>query len=504
MIRPVNRITIVGGGTSGWLSAAFLLNRIHKHAEIVLVNKEDEKTVGVGEATVLSFKQFMYQCGFSPEEWISAIDATFKCGILFTDWQKEGTDLWHPFAFPEFSNFDTNLLNLWTNVQSKPFHTHGCALYNPGVTDNKVDPTNIGTYAYHVDCGKLVEFIKSKIIHRITYVPCGVQKVNRNSRDGVDSIILDSGEELQSDLYVDCTGWKRLLGSKPDTVNCRDRLFCDTAVAGHIPYENIEDEMTPYTKCCAVDHGWIWKIPTQTRIGSGLVFNREITDPEEAKDYFVKHWNNRVDRDSLKILDWTPFYHNNFWQDNVVCVGLSAGFIEPLESTGVALICAGIIELAEAFKGNTYNDLDVQVYNLKMKCFFEGCVDFVNMHYSHNKRETGKFWKFVQKTFQFTKAQEFYEHEVKNNPYTLPTNGDYMFTGENWSVFLCQMLDIIEPKNCGLSPHQTEQLVNQFYENEIKKHISSTAHYEFVKQCLFKISAGQSLNIPMTASTHMV
>jgi len=497
MIKPIRRIVIVGGGTSGWLTAAFLLKKIRKNTEVVVIDKKQSETVGVGEATILSFKQFMNSCGFPVDEWLPCIDATFKSGILFTDWQREGTDLWHPFAFPEYNAWETNLLNIWTNHKDKEFFTHGCALYHPAVTENKVDPTNIGTYANHIDCGKLVEFIKSKILDKITFVSSEVIDVNRNQNGGINYITIEGGEQIESDIFVDCTGWKRLLGAEPDTVDCRDRLFCDTAVAGHVPYENIDEELTPYTKCCAVDHGWIWKIPTQTRIGSGLVFNRSITDPEEAKDYFVEHWNHRIDRESLKVLDWTPYYHNNFWQDNVVCIGLSAGFIEPLESTGVALICAGIIELAEAFKGNFYNTNDILAYNVKMKCFFEGCVDFVNMHYSRNQRTTGKFWEFVQDTFKFTETQKFYEYEVQNNPYELPRDGDYMFVGENWSVFMAQLLDkdTIEPKNNGLSFEQSKGLLEQFYENEIEKHKNSILHREFVEQCLGKIKSGIPLNI---------
>lgn len=502
-MKPLRRIVIVGGGTSGWLTAAFLLKKVRSYCEIVVVDKTQSETVGVGEATVLSFKQFMNFCGFDAEEWVPAIDATFKSGILFTDWQKEGADLWHPFAYPEFKHLKTNLLNLWTLNKDKDFFTHGCALYNPAVTENKIDPTNLGTYANHIDCGRLVQYIKTKISNKITFVSQEVVEVKGNSNGGIQCIVLESGEEIESDLFVDCTGWKRLLGSKPDTVNCRDRLFCDTAVAGHVPYDDIEQELTPYTKCCAVDHGWIWKIPTQSRIGSGLVFNRDITDPEEAKEYFVRHWNNRISKNDLKLLDWTPYYHNNFWEDNVVCIGLSAGFIEPLESTGVALICAGIIELAEGLKGNYYNVMDTLVYNKKMKAFFENCVDYVSMHYSHNQRTTGKFWKFVQDTYNITETQKFFENEVQNNPYELPTDGDYMFVGENWGVLLCQLLNKnnIEPKNNGITSDQALILSEDFYKNEIEKHKKSILHKKFVDDLLSRIDRGEPANIPLNSSS---
>ena len=178
MIKPVNRVVIVGGGSAGWLTAAYLVEKMPSQTEILLVDKKVSDPIGVGEATILNFKQFMYDCGFKPEEWIPEIDATFKCGILFKDWQQEGVNLWHPFAFPQFLNLDSDLLSLWTMFKEKDFFTHACALYHPGVTENKVDPENIGTYAYHIDCGKLVNWIRQQLLTKIQLVEHEVVSVS--------------------------------------------------------------------------------------------------------------------------------------------------------------------------------------------------------------------------------------------------------------------------------------------------------------------------------------
>jgi tryptophan halogenase len=480
-MKPLRRIVIVGGGTSAWLTAAFLLNRTRKYCEIVVIDKEQGQTVGVGEATVLSFKTFMEACGFPIESWFNEIDATFKSGILFANWQKEGEDIWHPFAFPAYESINTNLLTIWTKFKDLDFKLNATALYHPSVDENKVDPSNPLAYAYHIDCGKLVKFIQNKIMDRITFVQSEVVDIVRDNTGNVQHLLLSDGQEIESDLFVDCTGFKRLIGSKPDTVNLRDRLFCDTAVAGHIPYNDIENEMRPYVICDAVEHGWIWNIPVQTRIGSGLVFNRSITDPEEAKDYFVKYWDNRVQRESLKVIDWTPYYHNNFWENNVVCIGLSAGFIEPLESTGVALICAGVIELGEAIKGSFYNGQDINLYNSKMKCFFENAVDFVNMHYSRSQK-TGKFWEWVKATHTMSDTQKHYEFEIEYNPYEIPRDGDFMFAGENWSVWLCQLMEKenISSKDCGLDSNQSRKIIEDFRKQELEKHKNSIHHKKYV------------------------
>lgn len=478
---PLRRIVIVGGGTSAWMTAAFLLNNIDKTCEIVVIDKENGATVGVGEATILSFKPFMEQCGFPIESWFNEIDATFKSGILFSNWQKDGEDIWHPFLVPSFPHFDVNMLDIWSNFKELDFKRYSTGLYYPSI-DNKVDPTNLRSYAYHIDCAKLVKFIQKQILSKITFVQSEVVEIVRGNKDKIEYLILADDQKIESDLFVDCTGFKRLIGTKPDTVNLRDRLFCDTAVAGHIPYNDIESELKPYVTCDAVEHGWIWNIPVQTRIGSGLVFNRSITDPEEAKDYFVKYWDNRVSRDSLKIIDWTPYYHNNFWEENIVCIGLSAGFIEPLESTGVGLICAGAMALGYALKGQSYDKFDIELYNSQLKCFFENAVDFVNMHYSRSQR-TGKFWEWVKTVHIMSETQKYYEYEIENNPYSFPKNGNYMFLGENWTVWLCQLLNrdnIVSKKVMKYS----KNIILDFYKNELEKHKNSVLHSEYVKNYL--------------------
>ena len=182
---------------------------------------------------------------------------------------------------------------------------------------------------------------------------------------------------------------------KRDRVDLQGRLFVNTAVAGHVSYLEEGDckckggtnsEKHPYVECPAVSDGWIWKIPLQTRIGSGMLFNRDITDVEDAKDAFVAYWDGRVDRDSLKIIDWTPYYDRDIWQNNVISIGLSAGFIEPLESTGVALITEGISKAVEIIKGRSFDSFDQDLYNSYMISLFETCADFVSSHYAISKR----------------------------------------------------------------------------------------------------------------------
>lgn len=474
--RKAKSITIVGGGSSAWLTAALLNNKIKQYKQIYIIDKEVGTPVGVGEATILSFKSFMDDCGFSILDWFNKISATFKGGILFENWLGKENHVWHPFAFPDFNDTNTSLLEHWSNCQDLDFKTHGLIHYDVCTRDQKIDPDNLGIYAFHIDAGLLVSYIKSKIINNgVTFIQSEVKETIRDENGYVVELKLNNGEIHKSDLFVDCTGWKGLIKEKNDRVDLSNRLFCDTAVCTQVPYLDKENEQKPYTGCDAVDHGWIWKIPVKSRIGSGLVFNRSITDIEEAKEYFVNYWDNRILKEDLKVLDWTPFYNKNFWDKNVVSVGLSAGFIEPLESTGIGLACAGAWGILNRIKTTEFDDHDIDFYNADMKCFFENCIDFVNMHYSKSKNE-GKFWQWVKNTYQPTEKFNYYVEELKNNSIDISQEGKEMFSTSNWTIWMIQLGHQIHMKKSG---EDNKQRVEDFYNNEKHK-------YDYLpKACVF-------------------
>jgi tryptophan halogenase len=186
------------------------------------------------------------------------------------------------------------------------------------------------------------------------------------------------------------------------------------------------------------------------------VFNRSITDPEDAKEYFVKYWNNRISKDSLKVIDWTPYYNDNIWHNNVVSIGLSAGFIEPLESTGIALIMEGIYQLCRRITEYYYSDEDVAVYNNNMKYFFEECINFVSMHYSKTEREE-PFWKIVKDKIKVSEEQKIYEQQLLDPLIPLiriPKDINF-FTGHNWNTWLIQMGCKVAPRTLNQSNEES-------------------------------------------------
>lgn len=450
-------IVIVGGGSAGWLTAAYLSNRF-PFFNITIIDKEYSTRVGVGEATLLNFKNYMNDCGFDFNDWFKNIDATFKSGILFTNWLKKGEDVWHPFHMNPYVDNGYFKKDYWSDNQDLDFKKYGLSVYETSVIENKV--YNELNYGFHIDCLKLVDYIKDSITTRqnVNFVIGEVKNLTENE------LILKDNNIIQGDLFIDCTGFSHLLNENPQKNDLRDRLICDTAIAGHIKYENKEKELTPYVKCEAVDIGWVWNIPVKNRIGSGIVFNKEITDIESAKKYFINHLDNRIDEKDLKVLNWSPYYNNNIWHDNVVSIGLSAGFIEPLESTGLALIMQGVISLSSLIQKKYYNKNDIDLYNIELKSFFENAIDFVNMHYTNTERQE-PFWLQARSNLKISDTQKMYEKMLLNDEPNLPfqDSNTGFFGGNNWSTWLIQLKKEVNPRNINI---EKKNVLKHFVDSE--------------------------------------
>jgi tryptophan halogenase len=461
-MKSVNKIIIVGGGTSGWAAAAHL----SKSFEVTLINKEKDDRVGVGEATLLNFASFMKSCGFAIEHWIDEIDATYKSGILFKNWNIQNCDIWHPFLDASFGESKSSMVDTWSKCQDLDFKTYACGLYELSMNRKINDDYLNESYAFHIDCNLLVKFFQKHIQNRINYIQSEVTNIIRNNDGSIKELLLANQQTISGDLYLDCTGFKRLLSHDSDLISLQDRLFCNTAIATHVQYKNDDSEFNPYVICDAVDHGWIWHIPTRSRLGSGLVFNRDITPIQEAKEYFVNYWDSRITVDTMKVLDWTPYYDAKFWNNNVVSIGLSAGFIEPLESTGLALIFSGIQQLYDQIAAYKYHPSDIGIYNSIMKHMFETSVDFINMHY-YNSQRGGKFWDYVRSKHVMNESHKHYVEEMLS-PILNTKFYNSMFTRYNWYTWMVQLGHTITPKNNKISSDQARLYLKEFFQTTNK------------------------------------
>lgn len=475
----VKTLTIVGGGTAGWLAAAYLSHR-QPHIDITLIDKEVPEPIGVGEATLLTFRPFLEEAGIPIEDWFIEFDSAYKSGILFTNWQTPGEDIWHPF-YKGNDQIDNQwkLFDLYTNAQDLEFKKYLLAFYENSVYHNSVDMTDIEKYAVHVDCGKVVKYLKNYLKNKIKFIDSEVTSIDYNEKNGINYLILNNGKKIKSDLFVDCTGFKQVLRNNDcKRVDLSDRLFVNTAIAGHVNYIDRDNELTPYVKCDAVDHGWVWKIPIQNRIGSGMLFNRNITDVDTAKDYFVNYWDNRIDKENLKVINWDPYYNEDQWHENIVSVGLSAGFIEPLESSGVALMTYAIGQLNGILNENYYTSTEIDYFNIQMKICFENCVNFVAMHYTENSR-TSPFWEYVKEKFSPSDEMLSYLEDFKDPNNTLPYSAKYntMFGGPNWTIFLIQLGYELNRKNLPITPDEAKEIIiTNYIKYEKYRHLDGHHH----------------------------
>ena len=444
MIREINNIVIVGGGTSAWFTAAYLAHNM-KRVKITLVDKEVGTPVGVGEGTLLYFDKFLRDCGFTIADWFEEIDATFKSGILFPKWGDKKDLVWHPFHLnEEYDEYNSSLYEAYTHHQNSDFQEMD-AFFDISMK-NYVDTNKLHLYAYHVDCGKLVAWLQKKLENKITIIKSDLVNVNRGEDGYVNNIVLKDGQTVKGDLFIDCTGFKQLLQDNPIRVDLVGRLFCDTAVAGHVPYINKDKERHPYVVSEAVDHGWIWDIPVKTRIGSGLVFNRNITGIDEAKTYFCNYWNNRISEDSLKVIDWTPYYLKNPWDKNVVTIGLSGGFIEPLESTGLGVIISAIFGLVHRIQARYFTNEDIKIFNSLYVAMYEDCIDFINMHYAYHP-PSSPFWKWVRETHKESDLLHMYRKHLETGERFYNGGKHFFFGGANWYCWMIQSDEIVNPSS---------------------------------------------------------
>lgn len=470
----VDDVVIVGGGSAAWLTAAFISHQC-PDINVTVVDKQIGTPIGVGEGTLLSFDKFMQWSGFDKLEWFHEIDATYKTGALFPNWVEKDKQIWHPFIMSPNINDMGTLQQAWSHNQELDFKYYGLAMYDTAVNHNKIDTSLLDGYGYHVDAGKLVTFIQKKLKDRINFVAMDVNEVVRNG-DNVEKLILKDGSEISAEIFIDCTGFRSILRPKEtlDRVDLLGRVFTNTALCTQIQYENFDAECRPYTRAEAVDNGWIWTIPTQSRMGSGIIFNNEVTTPDEAADEYVKYWNGRAKKEDLRLIDWTPFYNKNPWHGNVVSIGMSAGFIEPLESTGLALIQHQAYDLSQTLKSSYYTKENIAVYNNEFTSRFEECVDFVSSHYSVTNRE-GKFWDYVRDTYKHTEGIEAILHLLKTRGprRTEERQGITIFSGANWTTWAQQLgYEIASTKS--IDKNLADKLLN-IHINTVEKYRHSWA-----------------------------
>ncbi|KQW82405.1 tryptophan halogenase family protein [Brevundimonas sp. Root1279] len=402
--RPLKKICVVGGGTAGWIAAALMAEHFKgRLCEIELVESDDIGTIGVGESTVPPFLQLLARLGVDEPEFIRETQASFKLGIEFSDWKQKGERYFHPFgaigAQVDVSDFYQVWLKAHLNGYPRPLQDFApanvMAQADRFMLPFKAPRTPLAgaSYALHVDAKRVARFLRTYAEARGVKRTEGIVEDVATRPDGfVQSLRLKSGQVVEADFFIDCSGFRALLIGKALQVAYTDWshwLLCDRAIA--VQTENVSPPH-PYTQAHAEDFGWRWQIPLQHRTGNGYVFSSAHLSDDEATAVLMSKVEGRPVVKPMAV----PFktgVRDRIWSKNVLSLGLASGFIEPLESTAIHLIYRGM-----DFFFRYLPDLDcapalADEYNRRMTADYEEIRDFVVLHYCLTQRDDTAFWR---------------------------------------------------------------------------------------------------------------
>lgn len=400
MGQAVRSVLILGAGSAGWLSA-LVLSTYCPFIKVRLVRPRGGSPIGVGESTQGDLLRTLRMAGIDVNAFYQACTATMKCGIFYEDWNGVGTHYWHPFTGLAATGYYTAAHHYQQMILREPerfSHENYYAAVHPSfdvcVRQRRVYPNS--AIALHVDALKLTEFLEGALPQVEVLEVDRVQDVEIHTIDGRVSQVVLEGRSHTADLYIDCTGFARALHSRVATAEFMEyEANVNRAVAAQVPYLEPEQEVMPYTKAHAHEHGWTWSIPLQERMGTGYVYHADFCTPDEAESNFRRYWGEKRMRDlAVTHIDFDRPTLRNPWVSNVVAVGLAAGFVEPLEATGLTWTIMSAYVLCQSLTPKYYDEDTSTRYNALMLGFIHDIVDFVDAHYTLSARRDSEFWRY--------------------------------------------------------------------------------------------------------------
>lgn len=464
MDNAITRIVIVGGGTAGWMSAALISKLLGKLVSIVLVESEEIGRIGVGEATIPPVRHVNEVLGIDEADFLRETKATIKLAIQFEGWHQPDHHYLHAFgtlgksiAFCPFHHYWLRAVKagFTTNLWDYSLNYH-CAQENKFAPINTRDSNLELLYAYHFDAGLYAQYLRSYS------EKCGVMRVegliehvHRDTDSGdINHLVLKDGRVIGGDLFIDCSGMRGLLIRNTLGVGFEDWshwLPCDRAIA--VPSERFATTL-PYTRAIAHPMGWQWRIPLQHRNGNGLVYCSHYCSDDEAVHWLLS----RLESAALAEPSVIRFKTGRCvapWSHNVIAIGLSSGFLEPLESTSIHLIQSAIVRLIKLFPQREINPADMAEYNRQSAIEFEQIRDFIILHYFLNARHDA-FWRDLRA--MDIPASLAHKMNLFQASGRLFREQDDLFSESSWlQVMIGQ----------GLMPHDYHPLANHLSEQQL-------------------------------------
>ena len=401
MDRPnIKRVVIAGGGTAGWVVAAALSRHLGSIIDITLVESDEIGTVGVGEATIPTSRSFHAMLGIDEREFMAATQATFKLSIAFENWGAIGERYVHSFGQIGKSTWMSDFHHFWLEAKERGFGG-SLAEYCFELQASEASKFHVGdnveiNYAYHLDATRYARYLRGRAeADGVTRLEGRIDEVQQDGDSGnVTALKLQSGAVVEGDLFIDCTGFRGLLIEDTLKTGYDDWstwLPANRAVA--VQTQSVADPV-PYTRSIAHDAGWRWQIPLQHRTGNGIVYSSEFCADDAAEQLL----RDSVDGEMLtepRVIRFVTGKRRKVWNKNVIAIGLSSGFVEPLESTSIHLFKIAVTRLIQMFPFGGISDALVDRYNQIATREIESVRDFIIAHY-HVTRRTEPLWKYCR------------------------------------------------------------------------------------------------------------
>ena len=443
--ETIKTIVIVGGGTAGWMTAAALAKSLTKGQHILLIESEEIGIIGVGEATVPSIGIFNAILGFDDPDFMRACQATFKLGIEFVDWGALGRHYMHPFTQFGPNVKSKDFAALWMHhARQNPEsviddYNLGCIAAAQGrfVLPFRGQPPQIGplSYAFHMDASLYARYLRTYAVARgVQRIEGKVTQVTQDSESGdITSVTMESGETIAGDFFVDCSGFHGLLIEK--TLKCGYHdwghwLPCNRAIA--VPSENIAPP-APFTRSTADAAGWRWRIPLQHRTGNGHVYASDFMSDDEAEQRLLDGLDGPAAA-APRRLQFVTGKRRKVWDHNCLAIGLSSGFLEPLESTSIYMIQTGILRLLSLFFHSGFGRAARDDVNRLATEEFEKIRDFIILHYKMTTRDDTPFWRHCRDMAVPDKVSENMELFARTGHVVIPP--DHPFPAQGWMAVM--------------------------------------------------------------------
>ena len=473
----MRRVVIVGGGSAGWITAAYLNGALNdkgknKVVDITLIESPNIPRITVGEATIPSINHVLGVIGLDEVTFMKATDATFKQSIKYANWHKNDDSFYHhPFSRARQGPIDNSGRDWMMSQRNIPFMETVSAqpiLCEMGLAPKMLGPWTMGPplkYAFHMNAQKFADYLRDFSVERgVTHILADMVDT-RVDNGHITSVTLETEDVIEGDIFVDCTGFRALLIGEALGVAYDDYsqwLLCDQALIASFDYDtHFPGYVRPYTTATALSAGWVWDIPMQSRRSVGYVHSSNFTNPEAAKTELLAYQDPELKEVETRLIKFRTGQRRKAWSGNCIAIGLSGGFIEPLESTGLYLCDLAAVMLAEHFPYKK-DDMEALAYrfNRIISNRYYEVLDFINMHYCMSRRTDTDFWKEVQRPEHITDRLKAKLEHWKIKAPSMADFDDQAFKGHSFDVPVDKDMDPRPPVDtAGLWNHESYEAI---------------------------------------------